>query len=203
VEAGDERGGDRVAVVLGEPPGAQAGEAEVGERRGRPFGPADLAAWPRPDRPGGGREGLDEAIRRDAGGLERGVELEPMLDPPVIGVAGEPRAVRRPADAADGASELSLVSARGLAGRRAVVRAVEGDYGGREVDDPGDCGGHVEEPLGSRDDLGPAHRAAVEPLSPPTDVDADRDHVFSSWAIRRSCRMAPAAQVYFDGSWRQ
>src|ERR1700761_3456645 len=104
VEAGDEGGGDRVAVVLGEPPGGQAGEADVGERGGRPFGPAGLAAGARPDRPGGGREGLDEAIWSDAGGLERRVELEPVLDPPVIGVVGEPRALRRPADAADGAS---------------------------------------------------------------------------------------------------
>jgi hypothetical protein len=109
VEAGDEGGGDRVATVLGETAVGQAGEAEVGERGGRPLGAWNLPPRPDPDRPGGGREGLDEAVGRDTGGLERRVELEPMLDPLVIGVAGEPRALRRPADAADGAGELPLI----------------------------------------------------------------------------------------------
>jgi hypothetical protein len=92
VEAGDGGGGgDRVAVVLGEAPVGQAGEAEIGERGGGPLGAPDSPPRPGPDRPGGGREGLDQAVGRDAGGLERRVELEPVLDPLVVGVAGEPR----------------------------------------------------------------------------------------------------------------
>ncbi len=150
VEAGDEGGGDRVAIVLGEAAVGQAGEAEVGERGGRPLGARDLPPRPGPDRPGGGREGLDQAVGGDAGGLERRVELEPVLDPLVVGVAGEPRALRRPADAADGAGELPLVGARGGAGRRAGARAVEGDDGRGEVDDPGDGGRDVGEPLAAR-----------------------------------------------------
>jgi hypothetical protein len=177
VEAADEGGGDRVAVVLGEPAVGQADEAEVGERGGRPLGARNLAARPGPDRPGGGREGLDQAIGGNTCGLECRVELEPVLDPLVVGVVGEPRALGRPADAADGAGEIPLVGSRGGPGRRAGSRAVEGDDGLREVYDPGDRGGHVRESHRPSDDLGPAHRAPVEPLAPPADVDADRDHV--------------------------
>jgi hypothetical protein len=173
VEAGDDGGGDRVAIVLGEAPVGQTGEAEVGERGGRPLGARDPPPLPGPDRPGGGREGLDEAVGGDTGGLERRVELEPVLDPLVVGVAGEPRTLGRPADAADGASELPLVGPRGGPGRSAGSRAVEGDDGRGEVDDPGDRGIDVGEPLRPDDDLGPAHRAAVEPLAPPADVDAN------------------------------
>jgi hypothetical protein len=177
VEAGDDGGGYRVAVVLGEAPVGQAGEAEVGERGGRPLGAWDPPPRPGPDRPGGGREGLDEAVGGDAGGLERCVELEPVLDPLVVGVAGEPRTLRRPADAADGSGELPLVGARGGAGRSAGPRAVEGDDGRVEVEDPGDRGGDIREPLRPGDDLGPADSGAVEPLAPTADVDANGDHV--------------------------
>jgi hypothetical protein len=177
VEAGDDGGGDRVAIVLGEAPVRQSGETEGGERGGRPLGARDFPPRPGPDRPGGGREGLDQALGGDAGGLERRVELEPVLDPLVIGVAGEPRALRRPADAADGAGQLPLAGARGGARRRAGPGAVEGDDGRGEVDDPGDRGGDVGQPLRPGDYFGAAHRAPVEPLAPPADVDADGDHV--------------------------
>jgi hypothetical protein len=173
VESGDEGGGDRVAIVLGEAPVRQAGEAEVGERGGRPLGAWDVAAPPGPDRPGGGRESLDQAVGGDTGELERRVELEPVLDPLVIGVAGEPRTLGRPADAADGATELPLVGPGGVAGRSAGARAVEGDDSRGEIDDPGDRGGDVGEALRPGDHLGPAHRAPVEPLAPPADVDAN------------------------------
>jgi hypothetical protein len=143
VEAGDDGRGDRVAIVLGEAPVGQAGEAEVGERGGRPLTARDAPSRAGPDRPGGGREGLDQAVGRDAGGLERRVELEPVLDPLVIGVAGEPRALRRPADATDGAGESALVGARGSAARGAGARAVEGDDGRGEVNHPGDRGTDV------------------------------------------------------------
>jgi hypothetical protein len=143
VEAGDDGGGDRVSIVLGEAPIRQAGEAEVGERGGRPLAARDPLPRPGPDRPGGGREGLKEAVGGDGRGLERRVELEPVLDPLVIGVAGEPRALRRPADAADGAGELPLVGARGSTARGAGARAVEGDDGRGEVNHPGDRGTDV------------------------------------------------------------
>jgi hypothetical protein len=185
VEAGDEGGGDRVAVVLGEAALGDAGEAEVGERGGRPLAARDPAARPGPDRPGGGREGLDQARGRQAGGGERRVELEPVLDPLVVGVARQRLALRRPADPADGAGERPLVGARGLAGRGAGARAVEGDDGRVEVDDPGRGGLDVGEADGPGDDLGPPHGGPVEPLAPPADVDADPDHDRSR-AIRRS-----------------
>jgi hypothetical protein len=121
----------------------------------------------------------DEAIGGDARGLERRVELEPVLDPLVVGVARESRALRRPADAADGAGELALVGAGGGSGRGASAWAVEGDDRRREVADPGDGGIDVREPLRPRDDLRPADGRAVEPLAPPADVDADADHVRS------------------------
>jgi hypothetical protein len=186
VETGDDGGGDRVAIVLGEAAVGQSGEAEVGERGGRPLRARGPPPRPRPDRPGGGREGLDEAVGREASGFDRRVELEPMLDPLVIGVVGEPRELWRPTDTADGAGELPLVGARGGAGRRAGSRAVEGDDGRVEVDDPGDGGVDIGEPHRPGDDLGPAHRAPVEPLAPPANVDADRDHVVRSSAIRWS-----------------
>jgi hypothetical protein len=99
-----------------------------------------------------------------------------VLDPPVIGVAGEARALRRPADPADGAGELPLVGARGGAGRRAGARAVEGDDGRGEIDNPGDGGRDIDEPPRSGNDRAPTHRAAVKSLAPPADVDADRCH---------------------------
>jgi hypothetical protein len=185
VEASDDGGGDRVAIVLGEATVGQAGEAEVGERGGRPLGARDLAARTGPDRPGGGRKGLDKAVEGDAGGLERRVELEAVLDPLVVGIAGEPQALRRPADAADGAGELPLVVARRGAGWRAGARAVECDDGRSQVDDPGDRSSDVREPRRPGDYFGAAHRAPVEPLAP-TDVDTDRDHVVRSSAIRWS-----------------
>ncbi|HEX3362257.1 MAG TPA: hypothetical protein VHS74_14780 [Solirubrobacterales bacterium] len=111
MEAGDEGGGDRVPVVLGEAALGQAGEAEVGQRSGRPLGSADLPAETGPDRPGGGREGLDQAFGREAGGLKRIVKLEPMQDPLVIRIAAKPGGLRRPANAADSVAEFALVVA--------------------------------------------------------------------------------------------
>jgi hypothetical protein len=185
MEAGDERRGDRVAVVLGERALRHAGKAEAGERRRRPLAPRAPRARPGPDRPGGGREDLGGPLGADAGGGERGVELEPVLDPLVVGVAGQLGPRRGPADAADGAVQRPLVGARALALGRAGLRAVEGDERWTVGGDPLDRGVDAREALGASDDLGAADRAAVEALLAAADVDADRD--------RRGAQLPPPA----------
>jgi hypothetical protein len=111
------------------------------------------------------------------------VELEPVLDPLVVGIAGELAPRRGPADTADGAVQRPLVGARALAVGRAAPRAVEGDERRIVGGNPLDRGGDVGEALGPGDDLGAADRAAVEALAAAADIDPDRDRRAAQLAL--------------------
>ena len=166
--AGRYRSGNRVPLVLVRAHW-HAFEPKVRQSFTTPGRPASAASPAVPASPRGGWEDLDDLHTAD---LKCAVQLKPVFDPLVVGIASNSRFVGRPADAADFVVDAVLAGTSLLALRRAASWAVDRDDGRPlRLDELDNLLGRQSFP--ERDDPVIVNQRDIETLPFPAHIDAE------------------------------